>query len=74
MMRISARSQAVNAVQEVCFKHRLQNACYRPLQQPWERKKANPAPKVWGWEPQISLEDGLACTYEWIEEEVREIA
>ena len=40
----------------------------------WERKRANPAPKVWGWEPQISLEDGLACTYEWIEEQVREIA
>jgi hypothetical protein len=27
-----------------------------------------------GLEPQISLEDGLACTYEWIEEQVREIA
>jgi hypothetical protein len=40
----------------------------------WERKRANPAPKVWGWEPQISLKDGLACTYEWIEEQVREIA
>ncbi|HET7208183.1 MAG TPA: hypothetical protein VFI95_16530 [Terriglobales bacterium] len=39
-----------------------------------ERKRANPAPKVWGWEPQISLEDGLACTYKWMEEQVRKIA
>jgi nucleoside-diphosphate-sugar epimerase len=27
--------------------------------------------KVLGWEPQISLEDGLARTYQWIEEQVR---
>ncbi len=27
--------------------------------------------QVLGWEPQISLEDGLARTYEWIEEQVR---
>jgi GDP-D-mannose 3', 5'-epimerase len=27
--------------------------------------------KVLGWEPQISLEEGLACTYAWIEEKVR---
>src|SRR6185369_13140784 len=26
--------------------------------------------KVLGWEPQISLEDGLARTYQWIEEQV----
>lgn len=28
--------------------------------------------KVLGWEPQISLEDGLARTYVWIEEQVRQ--
>ncbi len=28
--------------------------------------------KVLGWEPQISLEEGLARTYTWIEEQVRE--
>jgi nucleoside-diphosphate-sugar epimerase len=27
---------------------------------------------VLGWEPRISLEEGLACTYTWIEERVRE--
>lgn len=27
--------------------------------------------EVLGWEPQISLEDGLAVTYEWIEDQVR---
>jgi len=27
--------------------------------------------EVLGWEPQISLEEGLACTYAWIEAEVR---
>ena len=27
--------------------------------------------QVLGWEPQISLEDGLALTYRWIEEQVR---
>ena len=27
--------------------------------------------KVLGWEPQISLEDGLKTTYEWIEDQVR---
>jgi nucleoside-diphosphate-sugar epimerase len=24
-----------------------------------------------GWEPEVSLEDGLAITYKWIEEQVR---
>ena len=33
VMRISARSKAVTAIQEICFKHRLQDACYRPLKQ-----------------------------------------
>ena len=28
--------------------------------------------EVLGWEPQISLEEGLAVTYRWIEEQVRE--
>jgi nucleoside-diphosphate-sugar epimerase len=28
--------------------------------------------KVLGWEPQISLEEGLARTYAWIEEMVRQ--
>ena len=28
--------------------------------------------KVLGWEPQISLEEGLARTYAWIEQQVRE--
>ncbi len=28
--------------------------------------------EVLGWEPEISLEDGLAVTYRWIEEQVRE--
>ena len=27
---------------------------------------------VLGWEPQISLEEGLACTYAWIEQQVRQ--
>jgi nucleoside-diphosphate-sugar epimerase len=27
--------------------------------------------QVFGWEPSISLEDGLAVTYRWIEEELR---
>jgi hypothetical protein len=27
---------------------------------------------VLGWEPRISLEEGLARTYEWIEEQVRQ--
>jgi nucleoside-diphosphate-sugar epimerase len=27
--------------------------------------------QVLGWEPQVTLEDGLACTYEWIEGQVR---
>jgi GDP-D-mannose 3', 5'-epimerase len=27
--------------------------------------------QVLGWEPQISLEEGLARTYAWIESEVR---
>ncbi len=27
--------------------------------------------KVLGWEPAISLEDGLARTYSWIEEQIR---
>ena len=28
--------------------------------------------EVLGWEPQISLEEGLARTYAWIEEQVRD--
>jgi nucleoside-diphosphate-sugar epimerase len=28
--------------------------------------------QVLGWEPRISLEDGLARTYEWIEQQVTE--
>ena len=28
-------------------------------------------PQVLGWEPEISLEEGLARTYAWIEEQVR---
>ena len=28
--------------------------------------------EVLGWEPQITLEDGLLTTYEWIEEQVRQ--
>ncbi len=27
--------------------------------------------EVLGWEPQLSLEDGLAITYRWIEDQVR---
>jgi nucleoside-diphosphate-sugar epimerase len=27
--------------------------------------------QVLGWEPQISLEEGLTCTYNWIEQQVR---
>lgn len=30
--------------------------------------------KVLGWEPQVSLEEGLARTYRWIEEQVRAIS
>jgi hypothetical protein len=33
VMRISAWSKAVTATQEICFKYRFQNACYRPLKQ-----------------------------------------
>ena len=28
--------------------------------------------EVLGWEPQVSLEEGLGTTYRWIEEQVRE--
>ncbi len=28
--------------------------------------------EVLGWEPEITLEDGLKTTYRWIEEQVRE--
>ena len=45
-MRISARSKAITAIQEVCFKHGLQNARYRPLQQPvrdsWNSQRSCP--------------------------------
>jgi GDP-D-mannose 3', 5'-epimerase len=27
--------------------------------------------RVLGWEPEISLEEGLACTYAWIESQVQ---
>jgi nucleoside-diphosphate-sugar epimerase len=30
--------------------------------------------EVLGWEPEISLEEGLARTYPWIEEQVRKIS
>ena len=30
--------------------------------------------EVLGWEPKISLETGLAKTYEWIEKQVKEIS
>ena len=32
---------------------------------------ADKARKVLGWEPHISLEDGMARTYTWIEQQVR---
>ena len=34
VMRVTPRSKAVTAVEEIRFKHGLDNARYRPLQQP----------------------------------------
>ena len=44
VVRISARSKAVTAIQEICFEHGFQNARYRSLQQPvrgrWNSKRS----------------------------------
>src|SRR5450631_2297636 len=45
VMRISARSKAVTAVQKICFKHRLQNACYRPLKQSVRGRRNSERPR-----------------------------
>ena len=41
MVRVAPRSKAVTAVEEIRFKHGLDNARYRPLQQPI-RDRGNP--------------------------------
>jgi hypothetical protein len=58
VVRVTPRSKAVTAVEEIRFKHGLDNARYRPLQQPI-RDRGDPQ---WARSGElVEMEDDLEC-------------